>query len=436
MSGAIGVKARYACFSGETNVTFGKKTSQSSAYSFFRYSKVFTEGYLNIPQDYFFLGSRDPNEDPDEYTYRGVNIGVLKHYLLPNAKSAIESMEPSKLFRSFGTYVLVGLAHGGRLNYSYWIRTSQYSESKDFSIATAAKATIGVVDVAVKARFENSTAKEQFSSYSESKATTEGGDETKYTVADDSAWRASISGNEKFCGFLPNAEVSMVPIWLFAKSEARKRQLEEYYTNEWNDVRFAQQVGAPPQPCIVDLKVVVVKNNTKVLDKDNDGFKLLPADVNLGTGDKGTDIWIYYKEGLDSDPKKITGLYIWDESHPEFMPRGEGTIVEGGHLNQGSHSGGDKLWLCYTRGGDKPIRALCVMNLSKEDDSTAKLGIVNGGKIWRTGYSDGAGKNMDWKWVCPTNTPTQGVNLNKGADDGNKQWLGYSADYVAPKDAE
>ncbi|MDD5776284.1 MAG: MAC/perforin domain-containing protein [Treponema sp.] len=222
----VGVEGGYAGFSASVDVDFGKTESFSEETS--------------------FASAYSMNKKEREYIENSKkNISLIKKHLKEDFQKDLNdsSVNPEKLFATYGTHVLLDTYLGGRfaVNYTYKNATRESSEK---------------ISVAVKANYEGAFkvgGSSETGFGKESSMTNEntsvsgysrGGKSVAFASLEEavekwSDWTESLndSENKEVWSLIDSPETILnqdinTGIWLFAESESRRNEIRSYYLSE------------------------------------------------------------------------------------------------------------------------------------------------------------------------------------------------------------
>ncbi len=149
----------------------------------------------------------------------------LRQYLTADAKTAIDTWAPEKLFEVFGTHYVNSGYFGGAMDYN--LSQKFNSKSEAMSIGTTVKAKYASVSGSASVNYNNNEVNESFKS--NIKIYSRGGDvqyANKSSVGDNAQynlWVQSIPSKSVLIDFKKG---SLVPIWTLAANQQRKNLLE------------------------------------------------------------------------------------------------------------------------------------------------------------------------------------------------------------------
>ena len=376
MAISVGVSAQYGAFSGSVETNFSQSSSTSTKHSFCTIKSLIKKKKVQLKST--------------------LSIDDLKAYLTTDAKNYIndKDKEPSEIFKSFGTHLIIGIFTGGRIDFNYSVDMSQVDTSK--SIGVYAKASYG--SVTGNTSVETTEEQSKFESNSEKTLFVYGG-KSEYgqniqNKGDYTKWTEGVEENTIFCDFTGNG---LIPIWELADSNNRKSDIETAY----KAYLASKAPGSTNLPMKAISEITVKGFNTTLT-----GFTKLEEDFNTGAG--GDDIYLYFAEKMDP-ATAVVNIYTHNTSNGEPAPSGTNLGVD---LNSGA--GGDDIYLYVETGTDKNnyIRGLKITT----DDNTV--------------YSHVGCKTLaatDWVAVC-NNSGTSGTNpqdMNEGAG-GDDIYLYYT----------
>jgi len=197
----------YSFFSGSLSVDFNSNTTSNSNYAYTR-----------------------TQQDVSLYTLVLPAISTLKTRLTESAKNDIATLDPTRLFDSYGTHFLNKLVAGGRAVYAS--STSKLSFESSYSIEVVANAAYqsltGTISAENKTKYASDIS--NFNSSSNTTVTTRGGD-TKYggdqlpTHLQD--WANSVAQYPVLVDFVDSQ--SLLPLWDLAADDARSKVLSDAY---------------------------------------------------------------------------------------------------------------------------------------------------------------------------------------------------------------
>ncbi|KAI0685508.1 hypothetical protein BC835DRAFT_1421152 [Cytidiella melzeri] len=155
-----------------------------------------------------------------EVTYYNISLPTTDHIrplLKSDFVSDLDNMDPTKLYKAYGTHLLWSLTVGGRA--LFLTATDTRSYSSELSLEAAAK-----ISASYKKAAMNS-----FNESSESSIATKGGNPSygnEDLLKNISAWAASIIDYPEFVDFGTNC---LTGLWEFASTQARRDVLEKAY---------------------------------------------------------------------------------------------------------------------------------------------------------------------------------------------------------------
>ena len=222
----VGVEGGYAGFSASVDVDFGKTESFSEETS--------------------FASAYSMNKKEREYIENSKrNIPLIKKHLKEDFQKDLNdsSVNPEKLFATYGTHVLLDTYLGGRfaVNYTY----KNYSRESSEKISVAVKANY---EGAFKVGGSSETGFGEESSMTNENTSisgySRGGKSVAFTSLEEavkkwSEWTESLNDSENKKDWslidspetISNQEVN-TGIWLFAESESRRNEIRSYYLSE------------------------------------------------------------------------------------------------------------------------------------------------------------------------------------------------------------
>ncbi len=154
----------------------------------------------------------------------------LRDYLLDEAKVAIDTWEPDRLFDEFGLFFTTGLEFGGRLNYFSLINLYSLHASTNLDVYSEASYLNAI---GVNNSVNTTSAFTHYNQNSESGLQTWGGDPQKGggSIVDQASyqsWKDSINSNPIMTNFtLPTTKRPLTPIWTLAADSNRQTVLRE-----------------------------------------------------------------------------------------------------------------------------------------------------------------------------------------------------------------
>lgn len=193
----ISLEGTYNFFSGSVDTDFGSDKATSLSY-------IFCKIYYNL--QYYTL--RLP---PDE---------EAKRFLIPEVKKAIDTMDPTTLFDTYGTHYINGIVMGGRAASITSIQKNSFTAKS--SIQVVAKASLNMYVNKASAGVDSKLSEEvqNFRNNSSENIVTTGGDpalgNNKFKTNPDE-WLKSLPDNFAFIDFLDNK--SLVGLWTLASGQ-------------------------------------------------------------------------------------------------------------------------------------------------------------------------------------------------------------------------
>ncbi|KAI0685506.1 hypothetical protein BC835DRAFT_1421150 [Cytidiella melzeri] len=202
-----GFKVGFPGFSSSASVDFSKSEMQSLSNAFTRVTHEVTHYSLSL-------------SPPSEI------IPLLR----PSFVDALDNMDPSELYDTYGTHILSSILMGGRALFLTATDTRSYSSEISFSasaqISASYKLAVGTLELSAKAR----AAMNSFNDSSEFSITTRGGD-PRYGNLDFlrnvEDWAASVIEYPEFIEFGPSP--CLRGLWEFASTPDRRNLLKQAY---------------------------------------------------------------------------------------------------------------------------------------------------------------------------------------------------------------
>jgi len=259
----------------------------------------------------------------------------LREYLTAEAKAALDGddadyAEPAKLFKAFGTHVLVWGYYGGRLDYNCQTNTSQYSKTTNIAVYAKASYDNGVgTSASVEAGV---TSTDDYKAYASATTTTlnlvGGSSQATFNILNESnydAWTAAFDDTnyQVLCDFeTGSGNVSLLPIWELCDSSttegaARAKQLKDYFAT-W---ATASSVSADTTKGSLTVNLHYIYNSTYT------------------SGDDGNKIDLYWKYKA-----YVNGLNTSVDLQANDSDKTDVKLSKGGYINFAS----DGTWAAAT----------------------------------------------------------------------------------------
>lgn len=193
------------------------------------------------------------------------NIDTLKNYLDPQFEADLANMDPASLFKEYGTHFISSAYIGGRIDYSSTTFTSEESQITEIKTAIKGKykALSGEISddqIYDKTLTELNTTTRLSVVGGSSEFTRDIQNNEQYE-----AWAASLNSKPALCGF---DRRSLKPIWLLCATEARAKELEDYFNS----------IILPKHPLPIYFHRDPVLDNNSIVQKYCvflDGFKII-----------------------------------------------------------------------------------------------------------------------------------------------------------------
>lgn len=198
-----GISASYGLFSIDVKSTYKKEQMASFNRDFVSVHHRFDAWVLSLP-----------------------NYRTLR--MLEQAEKDINSdLAPADVVRDYGTHVLVRAVIGGRAEYNCLVNKSRYTSSVEVTEAAKAAYT-GALSISASYEKETKDAAEQFKSSSSYDFETVGGSfNADFNPESFRSWMNTFSAHPVLVDFAGNN--SLVPIYMLAKTGARRAELEAAY---------------------------------------------------------------------------------------------------------------------------------------------------------------------------------------------------------------
>jgi len=296
-----------------------------------------------------------------------INISESKYRLRDRFLKDIDgSMDPSALFRKYGTHLIREVYLGGRLDVSY--TTQKTTTDTNRSVKNAVETAIASVassscTIEEKEKIHNLTEKSNL--YINNAG---GCSLSCITLADlkdaYKTWCASLDDLKQcdVCG-IPSYD-SLIPIWNFCTNATRRVELEKKFEE------LAADVVLPGDTYITDIIVVSNKDRNMAKSQCPPGYTLIDSDLNEGAGGD----FIYFCVRRGNLEEAITNITC--ESLDSAKTQGTVSVTHGGKqasyyrigndLNKGAK--GKFIYLLYTKNtAYKPIRNIMVYTEKNRD---------------------------------------------------------------------
>jgi MAC/Perforin domain len=362
--------------------------------------------------------STSGSEQKFYYTYMDANtkwrisfdersLSELSKILDPQFRKDLNSMEPRKLFETYGTHFIARAYLGGRADFTSVSTITSKTNTTEIGLAVEAKYN------AVSANTEMNSKNKQ--TLSNSKTTTKlrvtgGNSEYANNISDPATyklWADGIEGRPVLCDFDEN---SLKPIWIFCADSGRRAVLETEFDKMCSEKPLPKYVGNSTSPQLIVSKfninqVIHIKGGKT----DLAGSKVLTWDLSIHPAQQ-----FYFEETKVKNEFKLRtqgGLYLVPEGNKDrsgitIDKEGDQSKVKDKDNNQAGFiwikedagSGyfrlkNKKADLYITIEGNKPANGSRLMINTKKDIS---------GQKWKTVSKDsvlGTGKTVyDEKW--------------------------------------
>lgn len=245
LAAEIGLEFDGMLFSGTVNTNYSQSSSGSEEKYYFTYMDANTKWRIS-------LDTR--------------NMDALKTMLDPDFKRDIDQMNPSLLFETYGTHYIARAYLGGRADYNSVSTITESTNKRDIEVAVTAKYKA----VSGNAKLNTSHESTLKNAKTETRLRVVGGNsEYANTISDPATyekWASGLAEMPVLCDFDKN---SLRPIWEFASSERRKRELE---------LEFEKLLKKHPLPAEIaqtirfNNKFFYIKNKADNLFMDMKGY--------------------------------------------------------------------------------------------------------------------------------------------------------------------
>lgn len=225
------------------------------------------------------LGSSiESNQQSHFYTYMDANIkwrlsidlrsiDRLKSIMDPIFKTDLNTMEPEKLFKTYGTHFVASAYLGGRADYSTTFESSSLTSEKESRTAIEARFRKISGGVELDEKSTNTLINCHAKSYL---SVVGGNSEYANNISNQvqyDKWASGIVDRPVLCDFGPE---SLMPIWKLCEETSRKEALEKYY--EANILPAHPRLPDIEQPTDIIAKYEVNLMNIYVIDDCENSF--------------------------------------------------------------------------------------------------------------------------------------------------------------------
>jgi hypothetical protein len=270
-------------------------------------------------------------------------------------RQALDQMQPSQLFDTYGTHFVASLVVGTKALASYSTLKSRFTQKEKLSIS-AEMSYKTFARASVEHTTQTASTLRQFNDASTSHIRVYGGRQEQGTHCQTyeqwKAWADTAHQDPVFIEFLDAG--SLKPIWELCTNESRKSFLREAYkAYAAAKTEAAGWTEDKPGPRITDVRVICGDNKDIPADF---GYTKIPVDLNQGAG--GDFIYLTFKKESSGTPVTDLQVVYAGESSGIQAPRGYELINV--DLNKGA--GGEYIYLCKTYApGLPPITDLKVI---------------------------------------------------------------------------
>jgi hypothetical protein len=272
-------------------------------------------------------------------------------------------MKPQDLFSTYGTHVVVEALMGAHCEYNYTY-SSKETQTKT-QVKLKAEATYRFISGSGSA--DDKTVATEFLSNTSFTSALSGGKDIDASTLDNLIkkmpdWVASLATSTPTIYGVSNMN-SFIPIWTFAKEDARKQELQNYYKNRGGDIQklidsmsiIPEPTPAPTPECnyIQSIRILSAKKDKDSKGQLYGGYTRIGKDLNKGA--RGNYIYISYDTTTDPS-KALTDIRVTFGGNK--LPS---NYIKNDHdLNAGA--GGDYiyLWTSTDSHAGKPIKAIDV----------------------------------------------------------------------------
>jgi len=212
---SVGLSVDALFFSGSINSSYSSSSSGSERRFYYTYRDANTKWRISFDER---------------------NLSSLKNILDPAFKRDLQTMDPAKLFATYGTHYIASAYLGGRADYNSVTTITQ--NTKTSAIAVAVEAEYHAVSG--NATLDKQSSELLSNSDTKTKLTVTGGN-SEYannisTTATYEKWASGIASMPVLCDFDEN---SLKPIWDFAETAGRRAELKS---------EFDKMIKANPLP--------------------------------------------------------------------------------------------------------------------------------------------------------------------------------------------
>jgi hypothetical protein len=234
----------------------------------------------------------------------------LRQFLTPDAKTAIDTWTPEKLFEVFGTHYVSSGYFGGAMEYN--LSEKYTSQSDAISVAVTVKAKYANVSGNTGMSYNKSEVNESFKS--NIKIYARGGDvqyANNSAMGDNSQYNLWVNSIPTKAVLIDFKKGSLVPIWNLAANATRKAELEN---------AFKKMLAMYPLP-EGNAASIMMQNQLFYVKSVSESMYWDLNDFHYYAGTKGAKVQLYQK---DVNPKGYQGAdrFIKVISHstkPEYV---------------------------------------------------------------------------------------------------------------------
>ncbi|KAI0812731.1 MAC/Perforin domain-containing protein [Irpex lacteus] len=218
-----GFDASYPGFSASASADYSESQRENLSNTFTRIMYVVTEYDLSLPPV-----SQLP--------------GLLKSWFVDD----LDSMDPIKLYKQYGTHVLSSLTIGGRASFLTSTDSRTYSSSMSIEAAAHISASYLVASGNIDLSVSEKEAMESFNESSETSVITRGGDPrygNEQFLQNAVEWAASVIDYPEFVDF--GSSPCLVGLWELASTPARRDELEKAYAQYVEEYKADLEMPGP-----------------------------------------------------------------------------------------------------------------------------------------------------------------------------------------------